>query len=54
MSDVIAEYVEDTPFGDHLAMMFPRSGPFQPWDTEQKYVDDGRSSSTRRRGGRGY
>ncbi|KAH9955557.1 hypothetical protein BC827DRAFT_870643 [Russula dissimulans] len=41
MSDVVAEYVEDTPFGDHLAMMFPRGGPFQPWDTERKYVDDG-------------
>jgi len=41
MSDVIAEYFEDTPFGAHLAMMFPQGGPFQPWDTGRKYVDDG-------------
>jgi len=41
MSDVVAEYLEDTPFGAHLAMMFPQGGPFQPWDTGRKYVDDG-------------
>jgi hypothetical protein len=39
-----AEFVEDTSFGAHLAVMFPRDAPAserQPWVTEGKYVDDG-------------
>jgi len=43
-SDAVPEFVEDTTFGAHLAVMFPRDGPEssrQPWDTEGKYVDDG-------------
>ena len=43
-SDAVPEFVEDTTFGAHLAVMFPRDAPAssrQPWDTEGKYVDDG-------------
>jgi len=29
------------PFEFYLANVFPRGGPFRPWDTEQKYVNDG-------------
>ncbi|KAI9511259.1 40S ribosomal protein S7 [Russula earlei] len=43
-SDVIPEFVEDTTFGAHLEIMFPRDAPassLQPWDMEGKYRDDG-------------
>jgi small subunit ribosomal protein S7e len=43
-SDAVPEFVEDTSFGAHLAIMFPRDAPAserQPWDTEGKYMDDG-------------
>jgi len=42
--DTVPEFVEDTSFGAHLVVIFPRDGPassLQPWDTEGKYVDDG-------------
>ena len=41
-SDAVIEFVEDTTFGAHLAVMFPRDAAAslrQPWDTEGKYVD---------------
>ncbi len=43
-SDAVPEFVEDTTFGAHLAVMFPGDAPAserQSWDTEGKYVDDG-------------
>ena len=43
-SDAVPEFVEDTTFGAHLAVMSPRDAAAssqQPWDTEGKYVDDG-------------
>ena len=39
MSDVTPEFVEDTTFGAHLALMFPPGAALQPWDTGGKYVD---------------
>ncbi|KAI0299726.1 hypothetical protein B0F90DRAFT_1726835 [Multifurca ochricompacta] len=43
-SDVIAEFVEDTPFGAHLAAMFPPGASAPPsWDDKGRYVDDGSS-----------
>jgi hypothetical protein len=38
-SDVIPEFVEDTTFGAHLALMFPPGAALQAWDTGGKYVD---------------
>jgi len=43
-SDAVPEFVEDTTFGAHLAVMFPRYAPAssqQPWETRAKYVDGG-------------
>ncbi|KAK0453289.1 40S ribosomal protein S7 [Armillaria borealis] len=39
MSDVVPEFVEDTPFAEHLKAMFPpQTGPPE-WDTKGEYVD---------------
>ncbi len=38
-SDVVPEFVEDTPFAEHLKAMFPpQTGPPE-WDTKGEYVD---------------
>lgn len=39
ISDVIPEFVEDTPFSAHLATMFPPQAPPPQWDTKGEYVD---------------
>ncbi|CAK5262474.1 unnamed protein product [Mycena citricolor] len=38
-SDIIPEFVEDTPFSSHLAVMFPPQAPPPAWDTKHEYVD---------------
>ncbi|KAF7312063.1 hypothetical protein MIND_00218400 [Mycena indigotica] len=38
-SDVIPEFVEDTPFAAHIASMFPPQVPPPNWDTKREYVD---------------
>ncbi|GLB33421.1 putative tpr repeat protein [Lyophyllum shimeji] len=38
-SDVIQEFVEDTPFGAHLAAMFPPQAPAPEWDKNGEYVE---------------
>lgn len=38
-SDVIQEYIEDTPFSAHLAAMFPPQAPAPNWDRNGEYVD---------------
>ncbi|KAJ7667672.1 hypothetical protein DFH06DRAFT_1322261 [Mycena polygramma] len=39
ISDVIPEFVEDTPFTLHLSTMFPPKAPPPNWDTKGEYVD---------------
>jgi small subunit ribosomal protein S7e len=39
ISDVIAEFVEDTPFSEHIKVMFPPQAPPPEWDTKGEYVD---------------
>lgn len=39
-SDVIAQFVEDTPFSAHLAAMFPPEAPPPEWDANSEYVTD--------------
>jgi hypothetical protein len=39
ISDVIPEFVEDTPFAAHLSNMFPPQVPPPSWDTKGQYVD---------------
>ncbi|KAJ7228984.1 hypothetical protein GGX14DRAFT_509919 [Mycena pura] len=38
-SDVIPEFVEDTPFAAHLSTMFPPQAPPPHWDLNGEYVD---------------
>ncbi|KAF5387787.1 hypothetical protein D9615_000043 [Tricholomella constricta] len=38
-SDVIQEFVEDTPFALHLEAMFPPQAPPPEWDSKGEYVD---------------
>ncbi|KAJ7781596.1 hypothetical protein B0H16DRAFT_626423 [Mycena metata] len=38
-SDVIPEFVEDTPFAAHLSTMFPPQTPPPNWDVKREYVD---------------
>ncbi|THH18023.1 hypothetical protein EW146_g2901 [Bondarzewia mesenterica] len=38
-SDVIPEFVEDTPFTAHLAVMFPPQAPTLEWDQKGEYMD---------------
>ncbi|KAF7355000.1 hypothetical protein MSAN_01415500 [Mycena sanguinolenta] len=38
-SDVITEFVEDTPFAAHLSNMFPPQAPPPQWDSRGEYVD---------------
>ncbi|KAK0467998.1 40S ribosomal protein S7 [Desarmillaria tabescens] len=38
-SDVIPEFVEDTPFAEHLKAMFPPQAASPEWDTKGEYVD---------------
>ncbi|KAJ7499257.1 hypothetical protein FB451DRAFT_1161780 [Mycena latifolia] len=38
-SDVIPEFVEDTPFAAHLSTMFPPQAPPPSWDVKGEYVD---------------
>ncbi|KAG5645754.1 hypothetical protein DXG03_005291 [Asterophora parasitica] len=38
-SDVIPEFVEDTPFALHLQAMFPPQAPAPEWDRKGEYVD---------------
>ncbi|KAJ7162561.1 hypothetical protein C8R43DRAFT_990664 [Mycena crocata] len=38
-SDVIPEFVEDTPFAAHLSTMFPPKAPAPNWDVKEEYVD---------------
>ncbi|KAJ7087181.1 hypothetical protein B0H15DRAFT_781720 [Mycena belliarum] len=38
-SDVIPEFVEDTPFAAHLSAMFPPQAPPPNWDLKGDYVD---------------
>ncbi|KII95914.1 hypothetical protein PLICRDRAFT_87223 [Plicaturopsis crispa FD-325 SS-3] len=37
-SDIIAQFVEDTPFAIHLSEMFPPDAPPPPWDTAREYI----------------
>jgi len=39
ISDVIPEFVEDTPFAAHLSNMFPPQAPPPNWDAKGEYVD---------------
>jgi hypothetical protein len=39
-SDVISDFVEDTPFGTHLSLMFPNSTATPEWDQKDEYVDN--------------
>ncbi|KAJ7179452.1 hypothetical protein C8R46DRAFT_987205 [Mycena filopes] len=39
ITDVIPEFVEDTPFAAHLATMFPPQAPPPNWDVKGEYVD---------------
>jgi len=38
-SDVISQFVEDTPFGAHISSMFPPQASPPEWDKEGQYVD---------------
>ncbi|RDB20499.1 Tetratricopeptide repeat protein 4 [Hypsizygus marmoreus] len=38
-SDVIQEFVEDTPFAAHISAMFPPQAPPADWDTKREYID---------------
>ncbi|KAK0498450.1 40S ribosomal protein S7 [Armillaria luteobubalina] len=38
-SDVVPEFVEDTPFAEHLKAMFPPQAAPPEWDTKGEYVD---------------
>ncbi|KAJ7056679.1 hypothetical protein C8F01DRAFT_992658 [Mycena amicta] len=38
-SDVIPEFVEDTPFAAHISAMFPPHAPPPDWDAKREYVD---------------
>jgi hypothetical protein len=38
-SDVIPEFVEDTPFSAHIAAMFPPQAPPPDWDSKGEYTD---------------
>ncbi|KAJ7283463.1 hypothetical protein C8J57DRAFT_1498519 [Mycena rebaudengoi] len=38
-SDVIPEFVEDTPFAAHISTMFPPEAPPPSWDVKGEYVD---------------
>jgi hypothetical protein len=38
-SDVIPEFVEDTPFAAHLEIMFPPKAEPPQWDVKREYVD---------------
>ncbi|KAF7317097.1 hypothetical protein HMN09_00444400 [Mycena chlorophos] len=38
-SDVIPEFVEDTPFAAHIAVMFPPQAPPPEWDSKREYID---------------
>ncbi|KAJ7477070.1 hypothetical protein B0H11DRAFT_1809238, partial [Mycena galericulata] len=38
-SDVIPDFVEDTPFAAHLSTMFPPQAPPPVWDLKGQYVD---------------
>ena len=37
-SDTVAEFYEDTTFGDLIGSMFPPSAPAPDWDKAQQYV----------------
>lgn len=39
ISDVIPEFVEDTPFAAHISAMFPPQVPAPEWDSKHEYVD---------------
>lgn len=39
VSDIISEFVEDTPFSAHVSTMFPPQAPPPEWDTKREYVD---------------
>ncbi|KAI0921270.1 hypothetical protein AcW2_006295 [Taiwanofungus camphoratus] len=39
ISDMISQFVEDTPFSAHLAAMFPPQAPPPEWDKNHEYVD---------------
>lgn len=36
---MIPEFVEDTPFAEHLKIMFPPQAPAPQWDGKGEYVD---------------
>ena len=38
-SDVISEFIENTPFSAHVANMFPPQAPPPEWDKKGEYVD---------------
>ncbi|KIL68199.1 hypothetical protein M378DRAFT_185237 [Amanita muscaria Koide BX008] len=38
-SDVISQFVEDTPFSAHLSVMFPPHAEPPSWDVKQQYID---------------
>lgn len=38
-SDIIAKFVEDTPFSAHIANMFPPQAPSPEWDQNREYID---------------
>jgi Cns1/TTC4 Wheel domain len=38
-SDVIPEFVENTPFSAHITAMFPPKAPPPQWDSKGEYVD---------------
>jgi hypothetical protein len=40
ISDVIPEFVEDTPFVEHLKRMFPPMVPAPDWDKSMEYTVD--------------
>jgi hypothetical protein len=40
MSDVIPEFIEDTPFVEHLKRMFPPMAPAPDWDKSMEYTVD--------------
>lgn len=38
-SDVISQFVEDTPFSAHLSVMFPPNAEPPSWDVKRQYID---------------
>lgn len=38
-SDVIPEFIEDTPFSAHLQLMFPPQAPHPEWDAKRQYIN---------------